>query len=175
MDIKSILFGIAILILTIFVVVYGVGTFYSAPEYEDFCGEFKTVQVIEDEAQCLDAGGKWNPQDIRCVTTPCPQGFCDKDFSCREDYDFARESYYKTLFLITLPLGIALIVVGALVFGLEAVGAGLMGGGVATIIWGVGGYWQYSENLLKFILSLLGLIIIIGVSYWFSRREGKRK
>lgn len=175
MDIKNIVLGIVIMILGIFVVVYGINLIHERPEYEDFCAEFKTAQFIENEQQCQAVGGKWTPEEIRCVTTPCPQGYCDRDFTCREQYDEAREKYARTLFLITLPLGIALIVLGAMVFGLEAVGAGLMGGGAGTILWGVGEYWRYSADLMKFLLSLVGLVVVIGVAYWFNNRIGKKK
>ena len=72
--------------------------------------------------------------------------------------------------MVALPLGIIIIIIGAFVFGLEAVGAGLMGGGVGTILYGVGGYWRYSADLMKFLLSLVGLIVVIYVAYWFNHK-----
>ena len=175
MQIKNIVLGIAIIILTIFVVVYGTNLIFERPEYTDFCGDFRIAQVIETQAQCEAVRGQWTPQDIKCITTPCPQGYCDVDFTCRQEYEDAQENYYKKLFLFTLPLGILIIVIGAFVFGLEAVGAGLMGGGVGTILYGVWGYWRYSADLMKFLLSLVGLAILIGVAYWFNKKYDKRK
>ena len=165
MNIKNLVLGIAIIILTIFVVIYGISTFYTAPEYEDFCEDLGVGKVIETEEECTELGGRWN-DDV---------DHCDKSYECREDYDDAREVYFRNLFLITLPLGLVIIVVGALVFGLEAVGAGLMGGGVGTILYGVGGYWRYSADVMKFVLSLIGLIAVIGLAYWFNRKFGKKK
>ena len=74
-----------------------------------------------------------------------------------------------------MPLGIIIIAAGALIFGLEAVGAGLMGGGVGVILWGVGGFWQFAQNWLKFVLSLLGLIILIWLAYYFNKKFGEKK
>ena len=91
------------------------------------------------------------------------------------DYDVANEKYSRNLFLIALPLGILIIVLGAMIFGLESVGAGLMGGGVGVILYGVGNYWRYSEDLLKFLLSLTGLVIVIYFSYWFNKKSQKKK
>ena len=45
MSIKNIVIGIAIIILTISVIVYGIGIFYDEPEYEDYCGEFRVLSV----------------------------------------------------------------------------------------------------------------------------------
>ncbi|MGD9275577.1 MAG: hypothetical protein PVJ67_00215 [Candidatus Pacearchaeota archaeon] len=163
MDIKNIVLGIAIMILTIFVVVYGNNLIFEKPEYDDFCGSVRTAKVIETQSECAAEGGVWEDH-----------GYCNIYSGCEEEYDKAREKYYKKVFLVTLPLGIIIIAIGALVFGLEAVGAGLMGGGVATILYGVGGYWQYSADLMKFLLSLVGLVIVIYVAYWFNKKYHKK-
>lgn len=175
MSLKNVVIGIAIILMTIFVAVYGINTFYSSPEYEDFCDEIKPVKTINDSVACESIGGKWTPQDIRCITTPCVQGYCDNDFTCREEYEIAREVYSRNLFLITLPLGIIIIVLGTLIFKLEAVGAGLMGGGVGIVLWGVGGFWNFADDWLKFLLSLAGLLILIWLAYYFNRKFGKKK
>lgn len=175
MSLKNVVLGIAILILTIFVVVYGIGTFYEKPEYSDFCAEFKTAEVIETEAQCVAIGGKWNSYEEVKTPEMTTTGYCDRDYECRQEYEDAMKKYYKNLFLMTLPIGIVIIVLGAMIFGLETVGAGLMGGGVGVILYGVGGYWRYSENLLKFILSLIGLAVVIWFSYFYNKRLGKKK
>ena len=180
MSVKNLVIGIAIIILTISVVVYGVNTFYSSPEYSDFCEEFKTVQVIETKEQCDAIVGKWNADIV-----PRPvvegekiiEGYCERDYTCREEYEDARQKYSRNVFFIALPLGILIIVFGAVFFGLEFVGAGLMGGGVGTILYGIGGYWRYNENWLRFILSLVALIVLIWFAYWFknNRSKGKKK
>jgi len=77
--------------------------------------------------------------------------------------------------LITLPLGIAIIILGTLIFSLESVGAGLMGGGVGLILWGVTGFWEFAEDWLKFLLSLVGLIILIALAYYFNRKLIKKR
>ena len=175
MSLKNIILGIAIVILTIFVTVNGVGVFYSKVEYSDFCNEFKTAEVIETHERCEEIGGRWTQEDIRCVTTPCVQGYCDRDFTCRQDYEDAQEARAKKVFYVALPLGILILLVGGFLFHLEAVGAGLMGGGVGTIVYGAGSYWQYGGELFRFIISLLGLVAVIFLAYWFNKKFGKKK
>ncbi|MAG79129.1 hypothetical protein CMI40_02020 [Candidatus Pacearchaeota archaeon] len=171
MSIKNIVMGVAIIILTISVVVYGVNTFYNKPEYTDFCEEIRAKSIIETQEGCEEINGKWTSQDIRCVTTPCPQGYCDRDYECRKDYEDAREKYSKNVLVISIPLGILIIALGAYFFSLEAVGAGLMGGGVGTLIYGAGGYWEYAGDLFRFILSLVGLVALIWFAYWFNKKK----
>ena len=104
MSIKNVVLGIAILILTISVVIYGVNTFHESPDYDDYCDETIYRGIIETQESCVEFEGKWSAQDVKCVTEPCPQGYCDVDYFCRQDYEEAREKYAKSVFLIAVPI-----------------------------------------------------------------------
>ena len=174
-SIKNLVFGIAIFFLTMFVGIYGVNTFYEkAPQYDDFCNQTKVNIYINNSADCVGAGGVWNAYQGTQKPTPA-EGYCDLYYKCNQEFTDAEEKYYKKVFLITLPLGIIIIALGALVFGLEFVGAGLMFGGVGIILYGVGGFWRFADDWLKFTLSLIGLIIVIALGYWFAKRTIKKR
>ena len=175
MDIKNIILGIAVMILTIFVAVYGMSVFYPNPNYEDFCPEIQSAKLFNTGTECTSIGGKWTSEEIRCITEPCPQGYCDTTFYCRQDYEDANEIRAKKIFYISIPLGILLLVLGGFLFHLDSVGAGLMGGGVGTIIYGAGGYWRYGDDLFRFIISLIGLAAVIALTYWFNKKQSKKK
>ena len=177
MNVKNLVLGIAIIIVSISVVIYGINAFYSRPEYSDYCGEFKTAEFINTSERCEEVGGQWNDYGVespRKVDGDVSTGWCERDYVCREEYNNDSEIYRRNIFLIAIPLGILIIALGALVFSLDAVGAGLMGGGVGTIIYGVGGYWQYTQDWLKFIISLIGLVALIWLSYYFNKKFGKK-
>src|SRR5690606_6773360 len=91
--------------------------------------------------------------------------------SCYDLLEDAQEKYYKKVFLTALPIGIIIILVGALVLGLESVSAGLMLGGVGMVIYGTGAYWRFTDDWLKFLLSFAGLIILILAAYWFNKKD----
>ena len=175
MSLKNIILGIAIIILTVSVAVYGVNILYDEPDYTDFCGEFKPAELIDNQERCEEIGGKWNgngiPRTISAIDSRTVTGFCDRDYTCRMELEDAREKYSRNVFLFTLPFGIVVIAIGAFVFGLEAVGAGLMGGGIGIILYGVGAFWRFADDWLKFILSLVGLIVVIGLAYWFNSKN----
>lgn len=175
MQIKNIVLGIAIIVLTIFVSVYGISVFYPSVEYEDYCGSTRADVLIETQAQCEAIGGQWNSYEGVKPVEGTATGYCDRYFTCENDYDNAREARAMKVFFIAIPLGIILIFLGAYLFGLEAVGAGIMGGGIGTIIYGAGNYWQYGGNLMRFILSLIGLGAVIYLSYWLNKRMSKGK
>jgi divalent metal cation (Fe/Co/Zn/Cd) transporter len=178
MDFKSVILGIAIFIMTIFVGVYGISTLYGeSPQYDEYCPNNLINQSI-----CESENGVWtnNTQmvadvkgDIRPIQVE--GGYCNYDFTqCQNELESAEKSYYKKVFLTALPLGIVIIFLGAVVFGLEAVGAGLMAGGVAVMVYGTGSYWRFTDDWLKFLLSLVGLVIVIWMAYYFNREFGKK-
>jgi len=180
MKIKELVLTLAIVVLTIFVTFYGINTFVSDKDYSDFCGEhtIRPSKLVETESTCFDSGGEWVYEARECVTDPCPQGWCDYysgDAECRQEYDSFKEKRGLTVFLIAIPLGILIVIFGLGVFGLEAVGAGLMGGGIGTLLYGSGSYWQYTQDWVRFLLSLVGLVALIWFSYYVGNRKGKKK
>jgi hypothetical protein len=175
MNLKNVIFGIAILVLTLFVVIYGINTFYEKPEWNDYCGDSKTARFVNNSVDCLSEGGEWTavekvPQPVGAVAI----GYCDLYTSCQEDFEEAQKDYSRNIFLIALPLGIILIAVGALLFALDAVGVGLMAGGVGTLLYGTGSYWRFAENWMKFGLSLIGLVVVIWLAYYFNKKFSKK-
>ena len=173
---KNIVLGIAIFILTIFVGIYGISTLYGVePQYDKYCPN------INNEAECVEFGGTWNANtqvvvDSRGEAKPVPVqgGYCDVYAKCQPVYEEAQRVYYKKVFLTALPLGVVVIALGALIFGLEAVGSGLMAGGVGLLIYGAGQYWRFADDWLKFVLSLIGLILVIALAYYFNRKWMKK-
>jgi len=172
MHIKNIIIAIGIIILTISMGVYGVHTLYKTPDYNKYCGEMEKNWYVNNSAECEAAGGLWSNY-VGPKEATSPVGYCDTAYTCRQDYESDREVYSRNVFLIALPLGIIIIAIGALVFGLEAVGAGLMAGGVGIVLWGVGGFWSFAEDWIKFLLSLLGLAVLVWLAYYFNKKFGK--
>jgi len=176
MKLKEIVLGIAIIILTVFVVVYGIQTFYPEQEYSDFCEEFKTAEIIDTQTRCEETGGKWiTSNEMYDGERPLPvekrEAWCDRDYTCRQDYEAANKTYSRNIFIIATILGIILIVIGAILFELESVGAGIMGGGIVTLLYGATNYWRYSGNAFRFIISIIGLTAVIYLAYWLNKKK----
>ncbi|MBU4069414.1 MAG: hypothetical protein KJ646_00355 [Nanoarchaeota archaeon] len=175
MSIKNIVLGIAIIILTIFVAVYGINMFFPQIEYPDFCGDVNTQEIINTQERCEEINGKWSVYESVKPIEGGMEGFCDREYYCRQDYEDMNEIRSKKIFLISVPLGILFLIIGGFLFKLESVGAGLMGGGVGTLIYGAGGYWRYGEDWFRFVISLMGLIAVIWLAYWFNKKFDKKK
>ncbi|MBI2631805.1 hypothetical protein HYW75_02270 [Candidatus Pacearchaeota archaeon] len=181
MNIKNVLLGIAIFLLTLFVGIYGINTLYGKePMYDNYC------KNILSSSTCIEEGGKWvnyssnteevEPRYAKPIQAGIENGYCEIYYDkCNKEFNIAQEKYRVKVFFIALPLGIIIIALGAIFFGLESVGAGLMAGGVGIIIYGVSGYWQYTKDWIRFLISLAGLIIVIWLSYYANRKWGNKK
>lgn len=172
---KNIAIGLGILILTSFVAVYGMNTFLDQPEYEDYCPT--EVYRLSDEASCIEAGGEWERTEI--VTgddsVPVKPGECTVPESCWDEYHDEREDYAKVLFIISIPLGLLIVALGTFVFSLGSVGVGVMLGGVYTLIYGAAHYWQYGEDWMRFLVSLIALVALVLIAYRFNTPKEKKK
>lgn len=175
MKIKDVILGIAIIILTIFVTYYGINTLYPKPDYNAYCTQDMYNVYVNDSAQCEALDGRWNPSYGAAPVKGTPDGYCDLTWQCNQDFNDADRARSKKVFFVALPLGIIIIALGAFFFGLEAVGAGLMGGGVGTLLYGSGAYWPYTQNWIRFLLSLVGLAILIWFAYFWNRKMNERK
>ncbi len=162
---------------------YGISTFYPQPNYNDFCDR-PTPGNIETENECLEAGGKWNPYDelsrsgasddelncrkisedndnltLICRTQPSSarEGWCNLQHFCSQEYNDARDSYNRNVFIITLVIGLIGLLTGSILLKVESVGAGLMGGSLLTMVYGTLRYWGDAPDVLRF--TLLGIVL----------------
>lgn len=174
MSIKDTILAIAIIVLTIFVTYYAINMIFPSANYNDFCGNVSYNMQINDNATCIAQGGMWNYMGGP-KTDNQSNGYCDLSYYCSQQYENASRARAEKVFFIALPLGIVVIAAGAFFFGLEAVGAGLMGGGVGTLVYGSGAYWPYTHNWLRFLLSLAGLVILIWFAYFWNKRAKNKK
>ncbi|MAG07746.1 hypothetical protein CMI46_02930 [Candidatus Pacearchaeota archaeon] len=182
MQIKNLIIGAAITFLTFLVIFTGVQTFYPSPDWDDFCDE-KSIHApklaedrtlcAQDAQQCPNGSFVGRDPSNNCEFFQCNQ---ENEFeTCRNEFDTVNESYTKNLFIVTLILGILLLLLGGKLFNLEAVGAGIMGGGIITLIYGSGAYWQYAGDMFRFILSIIALIAVIYLAYWLNKKTHKKK
>ena len=169
MGIKNFVLGVAIAILTISAAIYGIHTFYLSPEYKDFCNDSVWDVQVNTKAECESLNGRWREYEGE----PGLEGYCDRTYHCNNEYRDTKEKWNKNLFYIGLPLGILIILLGAFLFKLEFVGAGLMWGGVVTIIYSTWNFFIQSAQAIKFVLSLIGLALVIHLAYKYNRPKKK--
>ncbi|MEM3074574.1 MAG: hypothetical protein QW727_01375 [Candidatus Pacearchaeota archaeon] len=181
-NLKAIVIGIAIMILTSFVAIYGIQTFYKeVPQWNDYCKDIRYPrEEINTSSKCLAFGGKWNSYD-KWDVEPTPvnnpkvtEGYCDLTYYCNQEYQEASKIYSKMFFIISVLVGVSLIAIGSVLFVLESVGVGIMLGGVITLIYGAQKYWPNAGNFGRFSISLIGLVFLIFLAYWLNKKEQKK-
>jgi hypothetical protein len=84
----------------------------------------------------------------------------------QEDLRRARIAYAKILFTVMAPAGLAAVIGGYLI-GVNAIGVGLLTGGILCLVYGYAGYWSALPMPMRFVSILAGLLmlLLIGISY----------
>ena len=82
----------------------------------------------------------------------------------QQAYNTDAKEFAHRLLIISAPLGVAAILIGAYL-SLAAIGTGLIIGGIDAIVWGYWNYWSYLENWLRFLSLLVGFAFLLFVGY----------
>lgn len=141
---------------------YLVRVVYDVPLYEDFCKQEQVVRAIESEEACLEVGGQWNEALGKGEALEAG-AYCDRDYTCRKDYDDARKTYNRNVFIVFVIAGIALLigsVYGALG---ETISLSLSFGGVLALVIGSIAYWSEMNDILRLVIlgaALAGLFYV---------------
>ncbi|MCK4650525.1 hypothetical protein KAT36_04845 [Candidatus Pacearchaeota archaeon] len=163
LSIKAVILSIAIALISVFFFVYAIQSIYPAPEYDDYCDKDNYKLRINSSTECEAIGGKWNYYEDRPLDNEVV-GYCDRDFTCRGEYDDMKDVYERNVFFANLIIGIGVLVVGFLL-ALEAVSTGLMGGGVIMVVYGTIRYWGNLSDVWRTFVLGISLVILIWLGY----------
>jgi hypothetical protein len=161
--IKEILLGIAIAIIFLMFCVFGTKLLYDAPEYEKYCDYNKINPITTDEKPLTEA----QIQEQQEMYT-----------QCSEQYDIANKNYSKNMFIISLIFSVLLIAFCTIFVNVISISGGLMLGSIMFMIYGTGRYWNYMDDLMRFVVLVIALGVLIYVAYWASKKmnnEGKKR
>lgn len=167
--IKAVMLSLIIAVVLFAFVAYLIQAIKPAPEWNDFCDErvrkvAPSTNEVVDEKSCTEQGGEWTTQEIRCITEPCPQGYCDFYSECEKEYDTARDKYNLVVFIVAIIVGLIAVSVG-IMLNLPSVSSGLMLGGTFLTIYGTARYWDNLSNWLRVIILGIALVILIWLGY----------
>jgi uncharacterized membrane protein YphA (DoxX/SURF4 family) len=132
---RQIAIGFGIAIIFPLLIHYGVATFHPAPKYEPWVALAPNATADERQTQ----------QQQR-----------------QKNYAEAAKEFARILVIVSTPLGVAAILVGAYLSFL-AVGTGLIFGGISAISWGYWSYWSYLDDWMRFASLLIGFVVLIFV------------
>lgn len=84
----------------------------------------------------------------------------------------AQKRHQQHIFLVAYPVGMLAIIIGSLLT-VQAVGAGLMFGGIFTLAEGCYSYWDKMPDWTRFISLIIAMAVLIGFGYWKCQPEIK--
>ena len=152
---KKFALGFGIAIILPMMVHYAVRTFSPPPQYKDY--------VIE---------GYWQKYQS---ATPAERTVLDKENKALQEKRETREKVFQRhLFYVAVPVGLIAIIVGSLV-GIQAIGSGLMFGGIFSVTDGYCWYWSQLDDAMKFGSLLVAFIVLIVIGYRKMADAGHQK
>ncbi len=164
----SLIIGIVIVLNLFFN--YAASLIFSEPQYDQFCKQEQVIEQPRDQEVCVKDGGQWTtyatPVAEKTPTgeTLSVKGYCDPQFTCRQDYENARKSYDRSIFVTLVVLGVLCIVASLFLKGNNVLGTALSFGGVLSLIIASMRYWSYADNILKVIILGVALVLLIVIA-----------
>lgn len=150
-----------VVILNLFFSV-AIAVVYPEPEFNDFCEQTQVRPTIQNEQQCLDAGGQWTATPK--LESETATGYCDQFFTCSKEYQDARESYQQNVFITLVILGILSLVAGVFSQSYHVVSIGLSYGGVLSLIIASIRYWSSAPDIVRLILVGAALAVLLFIA-----------
>jgi uncharacterized membrane protein YphA (DoxX/SURF4 family) len=144
---RQIAIGFGIAMIFPLLVYYGVSTFYSPPKFNAIV----TATVFRQA----------NPTPEQQKEYEDRQRERQKQ---QDAYTTAARDFARVLVMVSTPLGVAAILIGAYLK-FYAIGTGLIFGGIFAVAWGYWTYWNYLDDWMRFVSLLLGFVILVFVGY----------
>ena len=147
---KKFAIGFGIAIILPMMIHYGVSTFSPAPKWEDYRIEprYFNYSAATPEENAKRAAEEQKIEDARKAH---------------------EKRFAKSLFIVATPVGLLAIILGSVIV-VQAVGSGLIFGGIFTLMDGYLCYWSELSDVLRFISLLVAFVILIWIGY---RKLGK--
>jgi len=143
---------------------YALSLVYKQPDFAKFCPNTAQVIEVNTKDSCVAKGGQWNennnyaPQKFESI------GYCDLQFTCRQDYDSAQKTYDRNVFVTLVILGALCVAGGNFFSGNMVIGQSLSLAGVLSFIVASMRYWTSANDAIKVAILAIALIILIWVA-----------
>jgi hypothetical protein len=165
MDIKKTIISIAIAIIFVLFIGYGIEVFDRNAKMEEFC---PNVYDIDNEADCAKEGGIWGDEFARGPKPVMDSGeireFCSQPYDCYDNWGLETSKHDKVVFVVSVIVGI-LAIIGGMLLKKDAISTGILGGAVLLLLYGTIRYWRHANDILKFVLLGIVLAVLIWIGY----------
>ena len=139
-------FGFGIAIILPMLIHYGVSTFSPSPKWQDYYA-YNNIS-IDYNTQTKEERAQYQKEQQKK----------------QERFRAHQKTFQRNLFYVATPIGIAAIIIGS-ALAVQAVGAGLIFGGIFTLVDGYCCYWSELADWMRFLSLLAAFIVLITVGY----------
>ncbi len=163
----SLVIGIVIVLNLFFN--YALSLVYKNPQYEAFCPNTSQVVTIPDtQKACVDTGGQWTNstyygKPLQIGETQ-PNGYCDLQFTCRNNFETAQKVYDRNVFITLVILGAICVAIGNFFTGNMLISVAFSLAGVLSFVVASTRYWTSADDLIKVIILAIALAILVWVA-----------
>lgn len=163
----SVILGIVIVLNLLFNYALSLG--YAEPKYEDYCPVSQVVTIPDNQNSCVEQGGQWtNINDLYYDKQPqpvdAPAGYCDLQYTCRQDFEAAQDPYNRNVFVVLVLLGAVSVLIGNFLKSNEVISNGLALGGVLSFIVASMRYWGSANDFVRVIILLIAFGILVFIA-----------
>ena len=165
----SVILGIMIVLNLFFN--YALSLAYKSPEYNNFCPMAQVVNVPDNQNGCVAKGGQWTDNGYYGKPIPMgeivPRGYCDLQYTCRQEFESANKTYQRNVFIILVVLGAISVTVGNFFAGNQVITGGLSLAGLLSFLVASVRYWGSADNWVRVII----LAIALGILFWIAMKK----
>jgi hypothetical protein len=170
----SVIVGIVIVLNLFFN--YALSLVYKQPEYNAFCPMGQVITQPRTQNECTSKGGQWAEYgaEMKPVpwTTDAPAGYCDLQFTCRQDFESAMKTYNRNVFVVLVILGAISVLIGNFFRGNEVIGSSLSMAGVLSFIIASMRYWSDANDLIRVVILAIALALLFWIAMKKFRNNG---
>jgi len=167
MSIKNFVLTVSIAIVFALFVGYGVYLIFPSPDYSDYCDV--SARIPKAVVENVDENIISENVAEKMIE---PLVFNETEMEeCTERFDNARKVSDSWSALILGLIGLISIIIGISISKFEGVGSGILGGGVLTIIYATGRFWEHMNEIVRFLF--LGIVLYVLI--WAGIKVGKRE
>lgn len=152
---------------------YTLSLIYKNPKFETFCpNTSQIIKTIDNQESCVALGGQWNGNNYNQVVPiekTVPQGYCNQQFTCQNNYDAAQKIYDRNVFITLVILGAFCVAIGNFLTSNMLISVALSLAGVLSFIIASMRYWTSADDFVKVII----LAIALGILIWVAIKKFK--
>ncbi len=165
----SVIVGIVIVLNLFFN--YALSLVYKSPDYNAFCPMEQVVTVPDTQNECVAEGGQWTENVYYSKPVPAgvsePRGYCDLQYTCRQEFEAAHKSYNKNVFIVLVVLGALSVAAGSFLTANEVIASGLSLAGVLSFLIASVRYWGSANDAIRLVI----LAIALGLLFWVAVKK----